>query len=198
MKPSGRHSSWGLVLSFFFCQAPALADHLPEKLLASGKPETTLAGINLKTAKLNDVIRMLGKPTRKKQVPNNPSWTGYIWVLPQAKIELGVNKGSSAPEISDIYIEGSAKGQIGSTGQGLKFGDSIQALRRIYGKHFKLDTLSNGASRDREEFTGVTVANQRATIQWKQEEFTLSIGFNSDGKVNAMWLLLPECYGGCE
>ena len=49
------------------------------------------------------------------------------------------------------------------------------------------------------EFTGVTVANPSVTIQWRSEDFTLTVGFDDNGKVIAMWLIKPECYpGGCE
>jgi hypothetical protein len=194
MELSVRYATWVFALFLLLCQAPAEADHLPERLLAAGKPEITLAGINLKTSKLNDVIRMYGQPTRQREVPNNPSWTGYVWELPYAKLELGVNRGSSGTQIGSIYVEGTANGQVGSTGRGLKLGDGIKTLKRIYGNHFMLRTLRSDSSAKRMEFTGVSVANQRATIQWRLEEFTLTVGFDVHGKVIAMWLILPECY----
>ena len=90
---SPRYATLVFLFSFLLCQAPAKADHLPDRLLAAGKPEITLAGINLKTSKLDDVIRMYGQPTRKIEVPNSPVWTGYVWELPHAKLELSVNHG---------------------------------------------------------------------------------------------------------
>lgn len=188
-----------LLFSFILFQSTAKADHLPDQLLASGKPETTLAGINLKTTTLNDVIRMYGPPTREENVSNNQTWTGYVWELPHAKIELGVNRGSSGTQIESIYVEGTAHGQVGSTGRGLKLGDDIKKLTRIYGSNYEIATLRNDPSENRVEFTGVTVANQRVTIEWRLEEFTLTVGLDGKGKVIAMWLILPECYpGACE
>jgi hypothetical protein len=178
------------------CQASASADHLPEELLASGKPETILAGIDLKTTKLKDVMRKYGSPAREK------SWisgTGYVWQLPHAKIELSVNRGRLGTQIRAIYIEGTASESVGSTGRGLKLGDDVKKLKRIYGGKFELQTLRNEPSENRIEFTGVSVANQRITIQWRLEDFTLTVGFDGNGKIIAMWLILPECYpGGCE
>jgi hypothetical protein len=182
-----------VLLSFFMCHGISKADHLPENLLASGKPETKLAGINLRTAKLNDVVRMYGRPTREVKAPNNPSWTGYVWELPEAKLEVGVSGDASGARIDDIYVEGTAKGLVGSTGRGLKLGDGIKTIRRIYGSRYELTRLGN-EPRNRMEFTGVTVANQRVTIQWGSEDFTFTIGIGSNGKIIAMWLMLPECY----
>jgi len=48
----------------------AIADHLPAKLLARGKPENTLAGMNLQTTSLEEVLRKYGPPTKKITLPN--------------------------------------------------------------------------------------------------------------------------------
>lgn len=189
-----RYIASGLLLLFSFLagQVSAYADHLPEHLLATGKPETTLAGISLKTAKWSDVIRRYGHPTREERAPNNPTWTGYVWELPHAKLEVGVDRGGSSTRIEDIYVEGTANGRVGSTGRGLRLGAGLEALKRIYGNRFELHTLRNDPSEKRMEFSGVTVADQRATLQWRSEEFTLTVGFDAQGKVIAMWLILPE------
>jgi hypothetical protein len=179
----------------------AHADHLPDNMLALGKPEKQLAGINLVSTNLDDVIRMFGPPTRILKVPNNPHWTGYTWKLSNGALEIGVAHSSSGSQIHDVYIEGKLTGQAGSTGQGLKIGDTIQDLKRLYGNHFELSPINKNALEKREEFTGVQTnyEYQVATIQWKAEEFTLSIGFNDTGKISAIWLILPECYpDGCE
>ncbi len=195
-----RFLTLSLLFSFLLFPFYATADHLPEKLLAKGEPETTLASINLKTTKLTDVIRMYGLPTREEKTSRDPNWTGYIWELSHAKIELGFyNNEKIGIQLYDIYIEGNANGQIGSTGRGLKLGDDLNKLTHIYGSRYKLQTLNSDRSERREEFTGVSVAYKRVTIQWLSEEFTLSVGLNDKGKIIAMWLILPECYhGDCE
>jgi hypothetical protein len=182
-----------ILVWLLICQGISMADHLPEKQLANGKPETMLAGINLRSAKLNDVVRMYGPPTREVKAPNNPAWTGYVWELPEAKLEVGVNRDASGARVDDVYVEGTAKGQVGYTGRGLKLGDSIKSIKRIYGSRYEITRLEN-EPRNRMEFTGVTVANQRVTIQWRSEDFTLTVGIGSNGKIIAMWLILPECY----
>src|ERR1051326_1313257 len=74
----------------------ASADHLPDALLASGKPETVLAGIDLKSSTLKKVIGLYGAPTRQKTAASNPAWIGYLWELPGARLEVDTeNEGES-------------------------------------------------------------------------------------------------------
>ena len=184
-----------ILFFFVFCHA-AYADHLPGSLLAKGEPETKLAGIDLKTANLKDVIKLYGKPTRKIKVQNNPTWTGYVWELKQAKIELGVND-LPDNQVDDIYVEGTSSSRVGETGRGLKLGDDINDIKRIYGENFEVQKINSIDKRM--EFTGVMSGYKRVTIQWESEEFTLTAGLNKEGKIFALWLILPECYPGpCE
>ena len=169
-----------------------MADHLPEELLADGKPETKLAGIDLTHDNLDRVVQMYGKPKREVKVPNNPSWTGYVWELPEVKIELGVISGPSGKHIRDVYIEGTAAGKSASTGRGLKLGDHISAIKRVYGA--KLQIQKGNPSEQRREFTGIGAVSQRIKLQWASQEFTLTAGLNDAGRIIALWLILPECY----
>ncbi len=188
-----------LLLSFLLFFGTAQADHLPENLLASGQPETTLASINLKATKLTDVIKMYGPPMLEEKTSRDPDWTSYIWKLPNAKLEVEVHSGPSGTQITDVYVEGTVNGPVGSTGRGLQLGDDIKTLERIYGNKFKLSTLRNDSSEKREDFMGVMGVNKRVTIQWDLEEFTLTVGLDNKGKISAMWLILPEWYpDGCE
>ena len=189
-----------LLFVLLFASGSASADHLPEGLLAMGKPEVELAGINLETSKLEDVIHIFGQPTHKVKATNNPSWTGYEWDLSRGRLELDVDEGPKGPEIHDIYIAGAFKKEPVKTGQGLKIGGTLADLKRIYGDRFELSAQNTNPSQSRDEFTGVQEANEYrvATIQWQSWDFTLRAGFGADGKIDAMWLILPECYpDGC-
>lgn len=191
-----------LVLSVLFLAiGNAFADHLPDKLLANGEPETQLGKISLVTSKIEDVIKIFGQPTHILNVPNNPNWTGYSWDIKGTRLEVGVAHDSSSAQIEDVYIEGLVPGLIDGTGRGLRLGDTLANLKNIYGNHFELSSNNNGPSHKREAFTGVQVSSEYkvATIQWQSEEFTLRVGFDPNGKIDAMWLQLPECYpDGCE
>jgi hypothetical protein len=71
----------------------AVADHLSAKLLARGKPENTLAGINLEASTPDEVRRKFGPPTKTVKAPNNPGWTGYLWQTANTLLEVEVTKG---------------------------------------------------------------------------------------------------------
>ncbi len=195
------YSKYSLLLALLLAVGSAHADHLPHALLAKGKPEIELAGINLEKSKLDDVIRRYGQPAQKLKVPNNPAWSGYRWEISHAKLEVGVVEGPKGAEITDVYIAGTTEAEAGLTGQGLKMGDTLADLKRIYGPLFELSVPNKNPSDVRESFTGVQDKNeyQVATIQWQSWDFTLRVGFNAAGKVDAMWLILPECYpDGCD
>jgi hypothetical protein len=178
----------------FFLFTSALADHLPEPLLALGNPERRLAGIDLQTAKLTDVVRRNGAATRKVTAPNNPQWTGYVWESPAAKLEVGVQGSADLGVIESIYVEGTDRGLTGSTGAGLKLGDNVEAIKKIYGTRFQ-EIKQSKIRQDRREFMGLAQSHL-IVLQWKSVDFTLMVGFNQDGKIAALMLMPPECYPG--
>src|SRR5277367_2160557 len=106
----------------------AVADHLPAKLLARGKPENTLAGINLEHDNPADVLQKLGSPTKKITVPNNPQWTGYLWDTASLRLEVEVTRGKDRDYTGNVTVVrlGDAPGTASttasreSTGRGLK------------------------------------------------------------------------------
>jgi hypothetical protein len=167
------------------------ADHLPENLLAAGQPEVVLAGIKIRTSTLDDVIRLYGNPTRKEE---SNDWIGCTWNLLNAKLKVNLYHKSLKTQITDIYIEGTATGELGSTGRGLKLGDNFEVLTNIYGKRYLLTNLSEDSNTKREVSSEIIFANKGVTIQWKSEEFTLTVKLDIHGKIYSMWLILPECY----
>jgi hypothetical protein len=195
---------FGLALLLILA-ASAVADHLPEKSLARGKPETTLAGINLESTTLDEVLRKYGPPTRTITVPNNPQWTGYLWQTVETRLELDVTAGAGGKHylggISVVRIGGGsapAKASSDATGSGLKLGDGLDALKRIYGSRFQLSRQPDIPAATSKPFLAVP-GSQTATVQWTPAEFTLTVGLNSGGRIVALRLQPPECYpGGCQ
>jgi len=132
----------------FLSGVVAIADHLPAKLQAWGKPENTLAGINLEHDNPADVLQSLGPPTKKVTVPNNPQWTGYLWGTPNLRIEVEVSRGNGKDYLDQVTIvrlggdsgaassNGSSNSVRESTGRGLKLGDTIETLKSLYGSRF--------------------------------------------------------------
>ena len=180
----------------------ARADHLPERLHATGKAETRLAGIAItRTANISDAIKRFGPPTEKKTAENNPVWIGYRWNLQNANLEVSASSG----HITSVYVEASGTGPSLGTGAGVKLGDDFRRLEATYGERYSDRTYPDmrvgGESRERAEripFSGVR-ENRRIKIQWRSPEYTLTAGLDEHGKVRSLWLLRPECFPGeCE
>lgn len=177
---------------------PAMADHLPPKLLARGTPERTLAGVTLGRTTLTQIIRTYGSPTRRLKVPNNPRWSGYIWETPNGRLEIGVEDGPEEASIGSVYVDGNGRNPTGVTGAGLKLGDNLVALKKIYGDRFKSDEIPSFRAGERKDFTGVPGIHQ-IFLQWRSEEFSLIVGLDQAGKIIGMELFPPECFPGpCE
>jgi hypothetical protein len=126
----------------------SLADHLPPKLQAKGKPEKTVASIHLDRITLKGVIKVYGKPERIiKQNVNDlaESIYDYYWkragvlLIITAHPEPGTRKGWY---VYSIAVEGSdPRSRMGRTGKGLKLGDSKTAIKKIYGARYSENYL---------------------------------------------------------
>ena len=107
----------------------------------------------------------------------------YYWVKSGIKLHLVVYRGSktkSGEYIALIEVEGSrAKDMIGRTGSGLKIGDGLADLRRIYGKRFEERNLPKLNIHD-------------VMIQWRSEEFSLVAELDERKKIKKLSLFAPE------
>jgi hypothetical protein len=165
-----------------------LADHLPLELQARGRPEKRLAGIALDRSKVADVIKMYGKPSEVKEQGkpaglNMVDTYDYYWVKSGVKLRLLVYGGSGikgGEYIALVEVEGSpARGMIGRTGSGLKLGDSMADVKRIYGRRFQERKLPKLNIHD-------------VMIQWREEEFSLIAEFDGRGRIKNLSLSSPE------
>ena len=163
-----------------------LADHLPEKDLARGRPETSLAGVDLSHAKLADIIKLYGRPTKVEGVDTqNPRIVDsfdYTWVKSGLNLRVVVQR-SSVPTkfeyVSAIEVEVGTSRRNGRTGAGLRLGDTVRDLRRIYGNRFRVHRNS------KYEVYAVT-------IQWRREEYSLSVSLDEHDRIVALSLYAPE------
>jgi hypothetical protein len=193
-----------LVLCCLFLSiCKATADHLPANLLTHGKPEEILAGISLAHGDADVVLKSLGPPTRKVTVPNNPQWTGYAWETPGNRLEVEISRGKDKNYIDRVTVvllggasaSGAPAGRD-ATGRGLRLGDSLAQLKKIYGNRFKLGKQAD-VPVNTPPFLSLPGV-QTATLQWTPLEFTLTAGFDAGGRIIALSLSPPECYpGGC-
>jgi hypothetical protein len=192
------------VCVFALFAAIAVADHLPAALQARGKPETILAGIDLAHGDADEVLQKFGPPTKKVTVPNNPQWTGYLWDTSTTRLEVEVSRGKDKNYLNAVTIvrlgdgaRNAADATGDSTGQGLRLGDNLGQLKKIYGSRFKLSKQTPKAA-DTPPFLDVPGV-QTVMVQWTSLEFTLMAGLDAQGHIVALRLRPPECYpGGCE
>lgn len=166
-----------VVLSLLLFTIICNADHLPPELQARGRPEKKLARIHLERTKLADVIMMYGKPSRVVKQPSPPdiALTDYYWNLSQGKLHLLLVQNY----ISLVEVEGSAGSAWLQTGRGLKLGDNLDDLRRIYGPRYKVRKIPSANIHD-------------VMVQWRSKEFSLIVDMDKKGRIKRLSLSAPE------
>jgi|SRR5690349_22300903 len=157
------------------------ADHLPLKDQARGKPEKILAGITLDRSRISDVIKLYGKPSKITKEPKEPDLnvvetSHYYWIKGSTRLHLLVY----GDYIALIEVQTSpTSGQLVRTGRGLKIGDDLADVRRIYGPRFKVRNMPDLKIHD-------------VMIQWRAEEFSLVAELDSTGRIKSLSLSGPE------
>jgi len=157
------------------------ADELPAKDQARGKPEKTLAGITLDRSRISDVIRLYGKPSKVSTDPkpanlNVVEMRHYYWI--KGSTTLHVAMYGEYMGFIDVQGRPSAR-QIVRTGKGLKIGDDLADVRRIYGPRYKVRNIPKLKIHD-------------VMIQWRTKEYTLGAVFDEKGKIKSLSLVAPE------
>ena len=177
-----------LAVSLIGLSSTSHADHLPDNLQARGTPETTLAGIHLtEHTKIADVIRLYGKPTEVKgsesDNPNIASSYDYYWIRPGLDLHVLVErlerKIPGWEYVSLVEVDVGTSRRVAKTGRGLKVGDSMKKLKRIYGNRFKIRDIPKLKIHD-------------VMIQWRREEFSLVATLDEHGRITALALAAPE------
>ena len=165
------------VLSLLLFTIVCNADHLPPELQARGRPEKKLARIHLEQTKLADVIRMYGKPSKveKQPSPSDIALTDYYWNLSKGRLHLLMVQ----DYISLVEVEGSAGSAWLQTGRGLRIGDNLDDLRRIYGPRYKVRNIPSANIHD-------------VMVQWRSKEFSLIVELDKKGRIKKLSLSAPE------
>jgi hypothetical protein len=176
-----------LVVFLIGVGSPSRADHLSHNLAAQGKPETKLAGINLRNATLADIVRRYGPPTKVQGVeehdPGIASSFDYYWIKSGMHLHILVerfpNKLPDWQYVSLIEVNSSTVNRIGRTGRGLKLGDSLDDLKRIYGPRYYVRNISKFKIHD-------------VMIQWRREEYSLVATLDQNNRITKLSLAAPE------
>jgi hypothetical protein len=177
-----------LLASLIGFVSPSRADHLPDNLQARGAPETTLAAIHLTDrTKLADVIKLYGQPTKvsgsEETDPNIASSYHYYWVRPGLNLHVLVErlprKIPGWEYVSLVEVDSGTSRKIARTGKGLKVGDSLKDLKRIYGYRFKVRDIPKLKIHD-------------VMIQWHREEYSLVATLDRRNRITSLRLSAPE------
>lgn len=149
----------------------------------SGRPETSLAGVTL-GASISEVRRVLGDPTRVVDAPaKDVDWRAgerqYIFVRDHSVVKVleGYYKKSGMQSehssgVVGIAVEGNGPlNKTIKTGLGLSLGDSVQTIRKLYGR--------------------VPLVERHFQIHWSNGSI-LDIDLDSQGKVSEIDLSLDQ------
>ena len=110
----------------------ALCEHLPANLIARGKTETILCGVDVYHSTLAGLKGRFGAPTRFEEYPKTEEAAEITWDKEGSIIHATINADHIA-----YAVELSGKlSSLAQTGSGLKLGQSLIDLRRIYGSRF--------------------------------------------------------------
>jgi|SRR5579872_3690281 len=121
-----------ILITVLLFSGMVFADHLPTNLVARGKAETTLCGIDVKHSHVSGLLEKLGEPATYDKYPKTEEAAEITWEKEGSKIHATINVDDIAYAVE---VSGAANA-IAATGKGLGLGQTIADLRRIYGNRF--------------------------------------------------------------
>jgi hypothetical protein len=169
------------IISLVAFVSVSYADHLASKDQAKGKPEKTLAGIRMGRSKIADVIKLYGKPSKVTEEPkppnlNVPDTYHYYWLKGSTRLHVLMTGGY----MFLVEVQGPpSSSRLVRTGRGLKIGDDLADVRRLYGPRYKVRNIPNLKIHD-------------VMIQWRTEEYSLVADLDPKGRIKSLSLSAPE------
>jgi len=148
----------------------------------------TLAGIRLTTnTTLRRVIQLYGKPNRVKAWKSGDAkvWDQYEcdWVKPGLNLHVVVecpSSGNPAIGLVDLVeVRPGTRRITASTGRGLRIGQSLDDLKRLYGRHYHLRYIPRYGIHD-------------VALAWRGKEYTLVATLNGHNRITSLSLSAPE------
>ena len=169
-----------LCVFFFVLYAVASsANHLPQPKIAIGRSEFGLCGINVQHSSITEVLNKMGPPDAVEGEKDR-----YIWHKQGVRMEVGtITALDSDGNLTKDYVAYVAAtgdksvGVFGTTARGLRLGDTLNDLERLYGRRY-VKRLSGGILRS-------------ITIEWKDTTF-MEVAFSLDGRITEIKLDSPE------
>jgi hypothetical protein len=155
------------------CAVPGVAgEHLPDSQIAIDSEDSVLAGINVNSTSLEQVLKTFGKPAEMRdETPATEGVPGsrtYVWRKRSLVLTLGTFV-HGKPNLPDLIFYVSVAGTdsaIGKTGRGLKLGERNIDINKCYGNRFRKQ-------------------GRMVTIEWKTGTI-LEIRWNRSGVINRL------------
>jgi hypothetical protein len=118
------------------------ADHLPPNLISVSHPEQQIGTVVLERTVVSQLVMAYGKPIKvQNDVDAGDSSSGqreYFWDLEGCKLGVGTwFQPSNETAVTSAEVWGHRSISNCQTGQGLKLGDTMADISRIYGSRFQ-------------------------------------------------------------
>jgi hypothetical protein len=128
----------GLAVLMLSIVAVSSADHAREWQMSTRKPEGSLAGIQVGKTSITAARKILGEPTRFRDLPDYPGEAEYVWERSGTQLTLGTqfdpaNRTAQGEIVESVELSGTTGSRKYATGAGVKLGDGLQALIHAYG-----------------------------------------------------------------
>ena len=121
-----------LLVALILGAATMFADHLPSSLVARGRPEHVLAGIDVYKTSVDSLMGKFGRPVSFKKYPETEEAGEVIWNLKGSVLHASMNADGTAYAVE---VSGTPSA-FTSTGKGLRLGESLKEVQRDYGNRF--------------------------------------------------------------
>jgi hypothetical protein len=109
------------------------ADHLPGRLIAQGEHETSLCAIEVNHSHVDELMQRFGTPAVYDKYPKVKDQAEISWDKDGARIHTYVNVDQVAYAVE---VSGAPSDQD-ATGRGLRLGQTIADVIRIYGNRYR-------------------------------------------------------------
>jgi hypothetical protein len=175
--------AWPMIVLLSILCVPlnrAHGDHLPEGLIAKGKPEHMLCGIDVYKTNFKGAEATLGSPSYSSDIkvtyfPKGWGFRLHVWNIHMASLfaysSYRSQQDPAEDQMYEVEIYGLApSGIFGRTGAGLSLGCDLACVERIYGSRFYRQSPHDILL----EFSDGT---------------QLTVGFDSGGKIYHMMLV---------
>ncbi len=144
-----------LSASLFIWPSRATADHCPDASVTPGKSDLVLAGVDLTSARIEDVVERFGAPSSTLQAPveDAPAGSGaadHVWHIGGATVTASTEfyhdgSGRKVESVLVLRVQGPGRAPSLRTGRGAGLGDSPGRIKSLYGRRALTEPVNASA-----------------------------------------------------